>query len=87
MGRGRKRKITAVTDRLIIRRCKVDRRKSAFAVKGKIEKELEIALHIDAIRRRAHEDGLFERVARKKPYINMKSRRKCFKSLCNFGIQ
>ena len=75
-GRGRKRKTTAITGRLIIPRFKVDRRKFAFAVKGEIEKELEIALHVDTIRRRAHEGDLFGRVACKKSYINMKSRRK-----------
>ena len=74
-GRGRKR-TTAITDRLIIRRFKVDRRKSVFAAKGEIEKELGIALHVDTIRRRAQESGLFGRVARKKPYVNVKSRRK-----------
>ena len=75
-GCGVERKTTAITDRLIIRRFKVDRRKSASAVKGKIEKELGIALHIDTIRRRAHKGGLLGKVARKKPYVNMKSRRK-----------
>ena len=75
-GHGRKRKITAITDRLIIGRFKIDRRKPASAVKGEIEKKLGIALHVDTIRRRTHEGGLFERVASKKPYVNMKSRRK-----------
>ena len=48
-GRGRKRKTTAITDRLIIPRFKVDRRKFASAVKGEIEKELGTALHVDTI--------------------------------------
>ena len=75
-GRGCKRKTTRITDRLIIPRFKIDRRKSAFAVKGEIGKELRIAPHVDTIRRTVHKSGLFGRVARKKPYINMKSRRK-----------
>ena len=39
-------------------------------VKIEIENELEISLHTDTIRKRAHEVGQFERVARKKPYVN-----------------
>ena len=74
-GRGRKRKTTAITDRLIIGRFKVDRGKSASAVKGEIEKELGIVLYIDTIRR-AHEGDLFGRAAGKKSYVNMKGRRK-----------
>ena len=74
-GRGRKRKTKVIRDRLINRRFKVDRQKPASAIKGEIEKELGIALHVDTIRRRAHEGSLFVRVARKKPYVNMKSRR------------
>ena len=48
-GRGLKRKTTPITDRLIIRRFKIDRRKSASAVKGEMKKEVGIALHADTI--------------------------------------
>ena len=75
-GRGRKRKTRAVIDRLIIQRFKVDRRKSASAVNGEIEKELGIVLHVDTIRRRAHEGGLYEKVTRKRSYVTMKNRKK-----------
>lgn len=75
-GRGRKRKTTATTDRLIQRKLKLNRRKSASMVKTEIENELGILLHVDTIRKRAHECGLFGRVARKKPYVNKRSRLK-----------
>ena len=39
-------------------------------VKVEIENELGISLHPDTIRKRTHEVGQFERVARKKPYVN-----------------
>ena len=69
-GRGRRRKTTAATNQLIQRKVKLDRRKSASAVKIEIENELGISLHVDAIRNRAHEARLFGRVARQKPYVN-----------------
>ena len=78
-GRGRKRKTTATTDRLIQRKLKLDRRKSATTVKVEIENELGISLHVDTIRKRAHEVGLFGRVARKKPYVNKINRGKRLK--------
>ena len=53
-------------------------------VKVEIENELGISLHVDTIRKRAHEFG---RVASKKPYVNkinrekgLSSPRKCLKS-------
>ena len=54
------------TDRLIQRKVKLDRRKSASTVKVEIENELGISLHVDTIRNRAHEARLFGRVAREK---------------------
>ena len=45
-------------------------------IKIEIENELGISLHIDTIRKRAHEIKLFGRVARKKPYVNKINRRK-----------
>lgn len=49
-GRGRKRKTTATTDSLIVRKIKANRRISAHAVKTEIENELGIALHTNTIR-------------------------------------
>ena len=60
-GRGRRRK---TTDGFIQRKVKLDRRKSASAVKIEIENELGISLHIDTIRNQAHEARLFGRVVR-----------------------
>ena len=73
-GRTRKRKTRATTDRLIQRKLKLDRRKSASMVKVEIENELEISLHVDTIRKRAHE--LFGRVARKKALCEQDQSRK-----------
>ena len=69
-GRGRTRKTRTATDRLIPYKLKFYRRKSASTVKVEIENELGISLHVDTIRKRAHEVGLFGRVARKKPCVN-----------------
>ena len=78
-GHGRKRKTRATTDRLIQRKLKLIRRKSASMGKIEIENELGNSLQVDTIRKRAHEVGLFERVARKKPYMNRINRGKRLK--------
>lgn len=75
-GRGRKRKTTPAVDRIIQRKIKTDRRKSASAVKSEIEKELGISLHANTIRNRLHEIGFYGRVARKKPLVNKINRAK-----------
>ena len=87
-----KRKTRATTNRLILRKLKLYRRKSASTVKVEVENELEISLLVDTIRKRAHEVELFGRVARKKPYVNkinqensLNSPRKCLKSQWIFG--
>ena len=67
------------TDRLIQRKVKFDRRKSASAVKVEIENELRISLHVETIPNRVHEARLFGRVARQKPYVNKINRGKRFK--------
>ena len=69
-GCGRKRKTRATTPRLIQRKLKLVRLTIASMVKIAIENGLGISLHVDTIRKRAHEVGLFGRVARKKPYVN-----------------
>ncbi|CAF5223009.1 unnamed protein product, partial [Rotaria magnacalcarata] len=63
-------------DRVIQRKVKVDRRKSASSVKIDIESELGITISEQTVRRRLHEIGLKGRVARKKPYVNKVNRDK-----------
>ncbi|CAF1479687.1 unnamed protein product [Didymodactylos carnosus] len=69
-GRGRKRKTTTTTDQLIQRKLKIDRRKTARSVTS----ELGIVISQSTVQRRAHEIGLFGRVARKKPYVSKMDR-------------
>ena len=73
---GRKRKTTAAVDRIIQRKIKVDRRKSATSVKSEIEKELGVSIHANTVRNRLHEIGFYGRVARKKPFVNKVNRAK-----------
>ena len=68
-GRGRKRKTITEVDRLIQQKIKVDGRKSPSSIKHEVMNELKIA-----IRRCAHELGLYEHVARKKPHLNKVNR-------------
>ena len=75
-GRGRKRKTTASVDRIIQRKIKLNRRKSAPTVKAEIEKQLGVIVHANTIRNRLHEIGLYGRIARKKPYVNKINRGK-----------
>ena len=76
IGRGRKRKTSIHLDRVIQRKIKVDRRKSASCVKAEVEAELGIAISEQTVRRRMHEVGLNGRVARKKPYVSKVNRGK-----------
>ena len=78
-GHGRKPKTTSTTDRLIQRKLKFDRRKSARTVTSKLEKDLRILISESTVKRRAHEMRLFGRVARKKPYANRTNRLKRLK--------
>ena len=66
----RQRKTSMHLDRIIQRKVKVDRRKSASSVKIDIESELGITISEQAVRRRLHEIGLKGCVTRKKPYVN-----------------
>ena len=75
-GRGRKRKTTTAVDRIIQRKIKVDRRKSAPTVTQELEKELAVTIHPNTVRNRIHEIGLYGRVARKKPLVNKPNRAK-----------
>ena len=55
---------------VIQRKIKTNRRKSALAVQTELQTELNIAVSESTIRRRAHEIGLYGRVARKKTIGN-----------------
>ena len=70
LGRGRKRETSLNVDRIIQRKIKVDRRKSAPSVKVELQSKHGITISEQTVRRRLHEVGLFGRVARKKPYVN-----------------
>ena len=76
MGRGRRRKTSTHTDRILQRRVKTNRRESAASVKSEPENELKIIISESTVRRRLHEVGLYGRVARKKSYVNWVNRRK-----------
>ena len=69
-GRGRKRKTTVAMDRLILHKIKSNRRLSADKVQVEIESELQISLNVNTIGNRAHEAGLFGRLALKKSLVN-----------------
>ena len=75
-GRGRKRKTTSAVDRIIQRKIKTDRRKSASKVKNEVENELGVVIHTNTVRNRLHDIGLNGRIARKKPYVNKINREK-----------
>ena len=64
---------------MIVRKIKSKRRISAHVVKAEIEVELGMTLNGNTIRNRAHEVGLFGRVARKKPLVNKVNRGKRLK--------
>ena len=77
--RGRKGKTTTTTVRTIQRILKKDRRTSPEKVAAEIKKQLDISLKAQSVWNRAHEIGMFGRVARKKPYVNKVNRSKRFK--------
>ena len=70
MGRGRRRKTSTHTDRILQRKVKTNRRKSAASVKAELESELKVIISESTICRRLHEASLYGCVARKKPYVN-----------------
>lgn len=78
-GRGRKRKTTTTTDRSIQRMLKKERRISAGKVRADVDQLLGISLSTQTIRNRAHEIGLYGRLARKKPFVNKVNRGKRLK--------
>ena len=76
MGRGRRRKTSTHTDRIVQRKVKTNRRKSAASVKAELGSQLKVIISESTVRRRLYEVGLYGRVARKKPYENKINRRK-----------
>ena len=70
MGRGRRRKTSTHTDRILQRKVKTNCRKSAASVKAELESESKVIISESIVHRRLHEVGLYGRVARKKPYVN-----------------
>ena len=68
--RGRKRKTTANMDRIIQRKIKMDREKSAQSAKSELKTELGLTISESTIRRRLYEIGFNGRVARRKPYVS-----------------
>ena len=87
-GRGRKRKTSAGTDRMIVRKIKSNRRISARVIKAEIEVELGMTSNTNTIRNRAHEAGLFGRVTRKKPLVNRQTAEICKRYVSGkFSIQ
>ena len=85
MGRGRRRKTSTYTDRILQRKVKTNRRKSATYVKDELESELKVIILESIVRRRLHEVSLYGRVAGKKPYVNEINRRKRLEYAKNYG--
>ena len=78
-GRGRKRETTTTIDRTIQRILKKDRRISAEKMAAEIKKQLDISPSAQSVRNRAHEIGMFGRVAKKTLCVNRVNRSKCLK--------
>ena len=66
MGRGRRRKTSTHTNRILQRKVKTNRRKSTLSVKAELESALKVIISESTDRRRLHEVGLYGCVARKK---------------------
>ena len=76
MDRGRRQKTSTHTDRILHRKVKTNRRKSAAPVKAELENKLKVIISEPTVRRRLRGVRLYGRVARKKPYLNKINRRK-----------
>ena len=76
IGCGRKRKITAHVDRSLRRKVMTNRRISSTRSKAELQSELNVAISESTIKRRAYEAGFFDRVVRKKLYVNKVNRSK-----------
>ena len=75
-GRGRKRITTKAEDRFIRRTIKMDRRKSAVDFAFELESIMAKKMSPQTIRNRMHEVGIYGRIARNKPFINERNRKK-----------
>ena len=75
MGRRRRRNVSTHTDRILQRKVKTNRRKSAASVKAELDSELKLGISESTVRRQLHEVDLYGSVARKKPYVNKINRR------------
>ena len=84
MGRGRRRKTSTHTDRILQRKVKANRRKSAASVKAEVDSELKVVISESTVCRRLHEVGLYGCVAHKKPYVNKINRRKRLECARNY---
>ena len=74
IGRGRKRNTSMYLDRIIQRKVKADRRKSASSVKIDIEPELGITISQQTVPRRLHESGFKGPLTPQKPYVKKVNR-------------
>ena len=70
VSRGRKQKTTTRVDKPTQKKIKVDRRRSPSSIKHEIMDELKIVICSETVRRRAHELGLYGRIAPKKSYLD-----------------
>ena len=59
MGRVRRQKTSTHTDRILQRKVKANRRKSAASVKAEFESELKVIIPESTVRPRLHEVGLY----------------------------
>ena len=84
MSRGRRRKTSTHTDRILQRKVKTNHRKSAASVKAEPKSELKVIISESRVCRRLHEVGLYGRFARKKPYVNKINRRKLLEYAKNY---
>ena len=62
MGRGRRRKTSTHTDRILQRKDKTNRRKSASSLKAELENEVKVIISESTIDLRFYEVGLYGRV-------------------------
>ena len=76
---GRPRKTSAHTDRFIKRLALKNRCSSASAIAAEVKDTTGVEVHAQTIRNRLHENGLRGRVARKKPFISLKNKKKRLK--------
>ena len=72
-----KRTKTANVDRIIQRKIRVDRRKSALSVKCELKIKFGLTISESTMRRRRYQIGFNDRIARKKSYVSKENQMKC----------